>query len=36
VLKDNPRDIACMSPATRVFAALSTALGHTFTPLPEK
>jgi D-alanyl-D-alanine carboxypeptidase len=36
VLTDDPRDAACSSPATRIFAGLSTALGHTFTPLPQK
>jgi len=33
---DDPRDAVCSSPATRMFVALSTALGHTFTPLPQK
>ena len=33
---DDPRDAVCSSPATRIFVALSTALGHTFTPLPQK
>jgi D-alanyl-D-alanine carboxypeptidase len=36
VLTDDPRDIVCSSPATRIFVALSTALGHTFTPVPQK
>jgi D-alanyl-D-alanine carboxypeptidase len=31
-LTDNPREPVCSSPATRIFVALSTALGHTFTP----
>lgn len=35
VLANNPVDVPCLSPATRVFAALSTALGHSFTPLPQ-
>jgi len=35
VLTDDPRDAVCSSPATRIFAALSIALGHTFTPLPQ-
>jgi D-alanyl-D-alanine carboxypeptidase len=35
-LTDNPTDITCSSPATRVFVALSKALGHTFEPLPAK
>ncbi len=29
---DNPPGIPCMSPATRVFVAVSAALGHPFTP----
>ena len=36
ILTDDPRDTACSSPATRIFVALSTALGHTFTPIPRK
>ena len=31
-LPDNPKDVACMSPATRLFVSLSEALGHPFTP----
>ncbi len=31
-LTDNPREPVCSSPATRMFVALSKALGHTFTP----
>jgi D-alanyl-D-alanine carboxypeptidase len=31
-LIDNPRGPVCASPATRMLVALSTALGHTFTP----
>lgn len=33
-LTDDPRELPCAAPATRVFVALSTALGHTFTPPP--
>jgi D-alanyl-D-alanine carboxypeptidase len=33
-LDDNPGDLVCASPATRIFVALSRALGHTFTPPP--
>ncbi|WP_323512488.1 serine hydrolase domain-containing protein [Subtercola sp. RTI3] len=36
VLTDDPRTAVCSSPATRMFVALSTALGHTFTPNPSK
>ncbi len=35
-LTDNPTDLPCSSPATRVFVGLSKALGHAFTPLPAK
>ena len=35
-LTDDPRNAVCSSPATRMFVALSTATGHTFTPLPAK
>ena len=35
-LIDDPRDLACSSPATRMFVAISAALGHPFTPLPAK
>jgi D-alanyl-D-alanine carboxypeptidase len=35
-LTDDPRTEACSSPATRMFVALSTVLGHTFTPIPAK
>lgn len=31
-LTDNPTEPVCSSPATRIFVALSTALGNTFTP----
>ncbi|XAS75060.1 serine hydrolase domain-containing protein [Dermatophilaceae bacterium Sec6.4] len=31
-LTDHPRELVCSSPAVRIFVALSTALGHTFTP----
>jgi D-alanyl-D-alanine carboxypeptidase len=33
-LSDDPRTLVCSAPATRIFVALSTALGHTFTPPP--
>jgi D-alanyl-D-alanine carboxypeptidase len=33
-LADNTTSIPCMAPATRVFVALSEALGHPFTPVP--
>ncbi|KUG56355.1 serine hydrolase [Kocuria rosea subsp. polaris] len=36
VLADDPRTLSCATPATRIFAGLSTALGHTFTPNPER
>lgn len=36
VLTDDPRTAVCSSPATRMFVALSTALGHPFTPNPSK
>jgi D-alanyl-D-alanine carboxypeptidase len=35
-LTDDPRDRVCSSPATRIFVALSTALGHTFHALPAR
>jgi len=35
-LTDDPRDAVCMSPATRMFVALSTPLGNTFNPPPAK
>ncbi len=35
-LTDDPREAVCSAPATRVFVALSTAVGHTFTPIPQK
>jgi D-alanyl-D-alanine carboxypeptidase len=34
-LTDNPTDIPCSSPATRIFVDLSKALGHTFGPIPS-
>ncbi|PVA08637.1 serine hydrolase [Pelagivirga sediminicola] len=34
VLPDNPGDLACSSPASRVFEALSVALGHPFSMTP--
>ncbi|CAN5118729.1 serine hydrolase domain-containing protein [soil metagenome] len=36
VLTDDPRSDVCSAPATRMFVALSTALGNTFTPQPQK
>jgi D-alanyl-D-alanine carboxypeptidase len=35
-LTDDPHNATCSSPATRMFVALSTALGHTFTPNLQK
>ena len=35
-LTDDPRDAVCASPATRMFVALSTVLGHPFTPNPQQ
>jgi D-alanyl-D-alanine carboxypeptidase len=35
-LTDDPRTEVCSAPATRMFVALSTALGHTFTPNPSQ
>jgi D-alanyl-D-alanine carboxypeptidase len=35
-LTDDPRDRVCSSPATRIFVALSSALGNTFTPPPAR
>ncbi|MRG59700.1 serine hydrolase [Agromyces sp. CFH 90414] len=35
VRASDPRTLPCSSPATRIFAALSTTLGHTFTPNPQ-
>jgi len=35
-LTDDPRTETCSSPATRMFVALSEALGHPFTPNPQK
>lgn len=34
-LADDPGTEPCMDPAVRVFAAVSAALGHAFTPLPK-
>lgn len=34
VLPDNPTGVECRAPATRVFVAVSEALGHAFTPPP--
>lgn len=36
MLADDPRTLPCATPATRIFAEVSTALGHTFTPNPER
>ncbi|WP_344124784.1 serine hydrolase domain-containing protein [Kocuria aegyptia] len=36
VLADDPKTLPCATPATRIFAEVSTALGHTFTPNPER
>jgi D-alanyl-D-alanine carboxypeptidase len=33
---DDPKTLPCLSPATRIFAEVSTALGHTFTPNPQQ
>ena len=33
-LSDDPGTLVCSAPATRMFVALSTALGHTFVPPP--
>lgn len=35
-LTDNPSELPCSSPATRIFVGLSKALGHEFRPLPAK
>lgn len=35
-LPDDPREAVCSSPATRMFVALSTATGHTFTPNTQR
>lgn len=34
-LPDSPQSIPCMDPATRIFAAVSLAVGHEFTPMPK-
>jgi len=34
-LTDDPREAVCSSPATRIFVALSAAVRHQFTPLPQ-
>ena len=36
VLAGDPKTLPCSSPATRIFAELSTTLGHTFTPNPQQ
>ncbi len=35
-LSDNPADLPCSAPATRVFVGLSEALGHPFQPPPAR
>ncbi|HTF69894.1 MAG TPA: hypothetical protein VK638_45170 [Edaphobacter sp.] len=35
-LANDPRDSVCSSPATRIFAAITEALGHKFTPIPAR
>lgn len=35
-LSDNPSDLPCSAPATRVFVGLSEALGHPFQPPPAR
>ena len=35
-LANDPRDSVCSSPATRIFVAITEALGHKFTPLPAR
>ncbi|MEF2979129.1 serine hydrolase domain-containing protein [Subtercola sp. YIM 133946] len=35
-LSDNPSEQVCAAPAVRMFAALSTALGHPYTPPPAR
>ena len=35
-LARDPRDSVCSSPATRIFVAITEALGHKFTPLPAR
>jgi D-alanyl-D-alanine carboxypeptidase len=35
-LTDDPREAVCSAATTRMFVALSTATGHTSTPLPQK
>lgn len=34
--QDNPKELPCMDPATRIFVAVSAVLGHEFTPNPKK
>jgi D-alanyl-D-alanine carboxypeptidase len=34
-LQDNPTNIECADPATRIFVGISKAMGHTFTPPPK-
>jgi len=35
-LANDPRESVCSSPATRIFVAVTEALGHKFTPLPAR
>jgi hypothetical protein len=35
-LANDPRDSVSSSPATRIFAAITEALGHKFTPIPAR
>lgn len=35
-LPGTPQALACMDPATRIFVAVSVALGHEFTPVPKQ
>lgn len=36
ILTDGPRELVCSSPAVRIFVALSSVLGHTFTPPQQR
>ena len=35
-LSDNPGELPCSAPATRIFVGVSKALGHEFTPVPSQ
>lgn len=35
-LPDTPQSLPCMDPATRIFEAVSVALGHEFSPVPKQ